>query len=142
MQTEGIGPHFVPSIGRRSDHRGRRLPSLDGLRGISILLVLFAHSRPRDLVALQYAQLGVSIFFVISGYIITRLLLEEHARTGDISLSKFYLRRTVRILPVLYMYLLVLALLKKHGFILLDRNGLFGSLTFLWSIWPGSDDPV
>ena len=98
MRTESTGTDIQPSVGQQSPDKGRRLPSLDGLRGISILLVLFAHSRPRDIVALQYAQLGVSIFFVISGYIITHLLLEEHARTGAISLRKFYLRRTARIL--------------------------------------------
>lgn len=91
------------------------LPSLDGFRGISILLVVIGHTCARiDSRLLQFffnGHLGVYIFFVISGFLITTLLLKERIVTGTISLKKFYIRRFLRIFPVAYLYLLVLFLL-------------------------------
>lgn len=90
----------------------QRIPSLDGLRAISILAVLFGHvayaSHFQNWITGTYAHYGVRVFFVISGYLITTLLLEEEARFGRISLSRFYLRRVFRIFPVAYLYLLVI----------------------------------
>src|SRR3974390_2458127 len=80
----------------------RRIPSLDGLRAISILLVVAGHwaeLRYHSDVAGAFANLGVRIFFIISGYLITTLLLKEHERTSTISLREFYVRRAYRILP-------------------------------------------
>ncbi len=87
-----------------------RIPSLDGLRAIAILLVLFghiAHTRGypeafQNAFYVPIAGLGVKVFFVISGYIITHLLLGEYARNGRISLRSFYARRCLRILPLLF----------------------------------------
>jgi peptidoglycan/LPS O-acetylase OafA/YrhL len=93
-----------------------RISSLDGLRAISILLVLGGHlvgtaNYPAFGLAFGlWADLGVRIFFVISGYLITALLLREHDRTGRISLPAFYIRRTRRIFPAFYAYLAVIAL--------------------------------
>jgi peptidoglycan/LPS O-acetylase OafA/YrhL len=101
------------------------LPVLDGLRAVSILFVLLGHvllrERPtpaiRDLG--QYSgSHGVSVFFVISGYLITLLLLREERRDGSISLKNFYIRRVLRIFPAFYAYLLVFACLAATGFIL------------------------
>src|SRR5215212_6024142 len=69
---------------------------LDGLRGVAILLVLGVHL---NLVSGGY--LGVDVFFVLSGFLITALLLEEHKRTGTIRFGRFYLRRALRLLPAL-----------------------------------------
>jgi len=102
-------------------HPGR-LPCVDGWRALSICLVLGAHSLamtgfPGDnpLVScfplLVDGNLGVRFFFVISGFLITYLLIEEQARNGDISLTKFCIRRALRILPVYLMYLAVVAAL-------------------------------
>jgi peptidoglycan/LPS O-acetylase OafA/YrhL len=86
-----------------------RIPSLDGARAISIGLVIVAHL---DLVRhvpglwrLDTGNLGVRVFFVISGFIITTLLLTELHRTGSVSLASFYRRRIFRILPAYYMFL-------------------------------------
>jgi peptidoglycan/LPS O-acetylase OafA/YrhL len=91
---------------------GRRIPSLDGLRAISILAVLFGHvayaCHFQNWITGTYSHYGVRVFFVISGYLITTLLLEEESRFGSISLSRFYLRRTFRIFPVAYLYLLAM----------------------------------
>lgn len=79
-----------------------RIRSLDGLRGISILLVLISHAGLGDIVP---GGLGVTIFFFISGYIITLLLLKELRTTGTIDIRAFYIRRAFRILPTLAIYL-------------------------------------
>lgn len=82
------------------------LRSLDGLRGIAIIFVLLSHTW-RD----QFGPLGlvgVEIFFVISGFLITTLLIKEKVLSGTISLRKFYIRRVIRIVPATYLFILVL----------------------------------
>lgn len=81
-----------------------RIKALDGLRGISIGLVLLSHAGLGHWVP---GGLGVTIFFFISGYIITRLLLREQEMTGAIDVPAFYFRRAFRILPVLLTFLAV-----------------------------------
>jgi peptidoglycan/LPS O-acetylase OafA/YrhL len=73
-----------------------RLPALDGLRGIAIALVLFSHFGGGI-----GGQAGVTLFFVLSGFLITSLLLSEHARVGRVSLPAFYMRRARRLLPAI-----------------------------------------
>lgn len=75
----------------------------DGIRGIGIFGVMIGHSFPLD--TLSYAGI-VDIFFVISGFLITSLLLQEHRSHGRISLRKFYARRTLRLFPLLYVVLI------------------------------------
>lgn len=98
-----------------------RIKSIDGWRAIAIIMVLLGHayetipawlSQNRLLHYLGNGQLGVRIFFVISGYLITKLLIIEKEKNGDISLKDFYLRRVFRIFPVFYLYIIVLILLK------------------------------
>jgi peptidoglycan/LPS O-acetylase OafA/YrhL len=104
--------------------RPRYIPSLDGLRALSVLLVIVLHTLLRNtlykfipfpLRLLGNGSLGVFIFFVISGYLITTLLLREQDATGDIRLRSFSLRRAFRILPPLYAYVLFLAILGVTG---------------------------
>ena len=97
-----------------------RLPTLDGLRALSIGLVLFAHSHPPvelQKLAFYCGTLGVRIFFVISGFIITWLLLQEVKSGGRISLKNFYIRRIARIFPAYYVYLLIIFLLDRAGLV-------------------------
>ena len=94
----------------------KRIPSLDGLRAISILLVVIGHwaathSFP---IAMSYAFLGVRFFFVISGYLITTLLLREQSQTATISLSEFYIRRAYRILPAATIFLATMLITRRH----------------------------
>jgi peptidoglycan/LPS O-acetylase OafA/YrhL len=98
-----------------------RFPSLDGWRAVSILLVLGSHCKvtagfPQSLDRVFYwlfdGDLGVRCFFVISGFLITYLLLQENIQTGSISLRNFYIRRALRILPVYFVFLLVVFLLQ------------------------------
>ena len=95
----------------------KRIPSLDGLRAISILLVVVGHwlsLHYRSQAALSYAILGVRIFFIISGYLITTLLLTEHAKTLTISLRDFYVRRAYRILPAAAVFMLAVFVIYRH----------------------------
>jgi peptidoglycan/LPS O-acetylase OafA/YrhL len=87
----------------------QRIPSLDGLRAISISLVCVAHLTHVKMVPSffsYYAVPGVQIFFVISGYLITTILLSEHQQTSTIDLRQFYIRRAYRILPAAGVYML------------------------------------
>jgi peptidoglycan/LPS O-acetylase OafA/YrhL len=101
---------------------GSRIPSLDGARAISIIFVVTAHLATsgtfpfaQRLWRLDVGNLGVRVFFVISGFLITSLLIEESARTGDISLRNFYLRRFFRIVPAYWLFLLTVATLVPTG---------------------------
>ncbi len=76
-----------------------KIPSLDGIRGVSFLIVFFAHAGLEKIVP---GRLGVNIFFLLSGYLITTLMIRERDKTGWISLKLFYLRRSLRIFPPMY----------------------------------------
>ena len=82
----------------------RHVPELDGLRGVAILSVLIHHQLTPFL--LQGGFLGVDLFFVLSGFLITGLLLAEFEKTKSISLRNFYMRRLLRLGPALVLYLL------------------------------------
>ena len=88
------------------------IPGLDGIRAIAFLLVYFAHS---GLGIFIPGGLGVTIFFFLSGYLITTLLRMESSRTGTISIGQFYLRRTFRIFPPMYVTLVVWMLFTAMG---------------------------
>jgi peptidoglycan/LPS O-acetylase OafA/YrhL len=74
---------------------GSRITSLDGLRGIACLLIVFTHTAQVPTAGF----IGVSLFFVLSGYLISSLLLREHLSTGSIRIGRFYALRCVRLLP-------------------------------------------
>lgn len=92
-------PSVVPSIFEHDT-----IPSLDGLRALSVLIVLTAHAGYGHLIP---GGLGVTIFFFLSGYLITTLMLREHERTGTISIRDFYIRRVFRLLPPLLVTLTI-----------------------------------
>ncbi len=102
-----------------------RIPGLDGLRAVSILLVIYSHviqnyhwiKEVPFLWRLTAGSTGVSVFFVISGYLITTLLLREQARSGQISLRGFYMRRFFRIIPAYLAYVAAVALLGHWGWV-------------------------
>jgi peptidoglycan/LPS O-acetylase OafA/YrhL len=82
---------------------GKHLPKLDGIRAIAAGLVVVYHVG----LTLIPGGTGVLIFFVLSGFLITWLLLQEHQKTGTISIGKFYARRSLRIFPAFYAFWLV-----------------------------------
>ena len=81
----------------RTDGRDTFRPDIEGLRGVAILLVVLYHSSL--VIGIPGGFIGVDVFFVISGFLITGLLLRERERTGRISLADFYARRVRRLLP-------------------------------------------
>lgn len=82
-------------------------PALDGIRGLAVLAVMGAHaSVPGTLLG---GFVGVELFFVLSGFLITNLLVEEHRLTGTISLRAFYVRRCRRLLPALGLFLVAMS---------------------------------
>lgn len=95
----GHSPVFFRDVVHRS-----HLPALDGLRAVAVFTVVAAHSNSPLRVP---GDLGVSAFFVLSGFLITRLLLREREKTGEVSIRRFYLRRTMRIFPAYYAFLLL-----------------------------------
>ena len=80
-----------------------RLLALDGLRAISILLVILSHAGLGHIVP---GGLGVTIFFFISGFIITRLMISEWDMVGHVNIKKFYIRRFFRLMPTLVVFIL------------------------------------
>ncbi len=92
-------------------------PEIDGLRAIAVLAVVLFHADSR---LLPGGFVGVDIFFVLSGYLITRLLIEERARTGRVDLWAFYARRVRRLLPALA---LVVACVLVLSALLMARHG-------------------
>lgn len=78
-------------------------PELDGIRAFAVLAVIAFHAGLKPATG---GWLGVDIFFVLSGYLITLILLREHARTGDVSLRGFWVRRLLRLYPALVVTLL------------------------------------
>ena len=74
-------------------------PSLDGLRALAVLLVAGVHTHPRLVPA---GSIGVDMFFVLSGFLITTLLVEEMDSRGRVSIGRFYIRRALRLLPALF----------------------------------------
>jgi peptidoglycan/LPS O-acetylase OafA/YrhL len=117
---------------------GKRIPSLDGMRALSIALVLAAHlSGTRHFFSTATLQplgdlgnLGVRTFFVISGFLITRLLLLELEKTRRISLKAFYARRFLRIFPAFYAFIAVVSILAPLGFVQLDRSDVVHAVTY------------
>lgn len=94
----GLNAALLQRVGK-----GSHLPALDAVRGIAACLVVFAHI----LGPLKLGATGVLIFFVLSGFLITWLLLRELERTGEISIRDFYARRTLRIFPAFYLFWII-----------------------------------
>ena len=105
MPPEPLAPMHAAFLERRY------FASLDGVRCLAILPVVFHHSTPRPLEGLAgKGPLGVHLFFAVSGFLITTLLLRERRQTGAIQLPHFYARRALRIFPLYYLVLVVYVL--------------------------------
>lgn len=90
------------------------IPSLDGIRAVAVSLVFFAHSGFENFIP---GGLGVTIFFVLSGYLITTLMRIEYSRSGTISYRGFYLRRLLRLMPPLLIVVAAAGLLSLASII-------------------------
>lgn len=121
-----------------------RLPGLDGLRALSIVLVILyhcAHTEGFPDIALFKAiartgVIGVQVFFVISGFLITWLLLGEEEKTGHISLKSFYFRRALRILPPAFMFLAAVTVVANLRALPVTNRELLASVLFFRNLSP------
>ena len=118
----------------------RRLPCLDGLRCLSVLLVLISHSEdvshfPAALAAITKwfppGTTGVQAFFVLSGFLITYLLLREKQKHGDVSLKLFYIRRALRILPAYVAFLIVIGIIAAFAPLEISGSSWFALIAYL-----------
>jgi peptidoglycan/LPS O-acetylase OafA/YrhL len=111
------------------------LPALDGLRGISILLVILGHLTLNSVYKDYFiGNLGVIIFFVISGFLITTLLVKEKIKSKEISLKRFYIRRALRILPVAFLFLTTLTFLNLFLKLKIPASSFLSSLFFIQNV--------
>ena len=114
-----------------------RIVSVDGIRGLAILLVVLSHLFGADgfpfqagLASAALGNTGVRMFFVLSGFLITSLLMKEDARTGRIDLWRFYVRRSFRIFPAFYLYVAVAILFARAGGNSLARLSLMSAVFY------------
>ncbi|WP_420112274.1 acyltransferase family protein [Pseudactinotalea sp.] len=120
----------TPVRGRPSRRKHARILGLDGLRAIAVLAVLVFHLRPQTLPG---GYLGVDIFFVLSGFLITTLLVRELSEHGRLDLKGFWTRRARRLLPALAAVVVVstaLALAVGNDLLVDIRRQALGALTF------------
>ncbi len=130
------------------------LPGLNGIRAIAALSVVFSHINNRldyfklpKSKLLDLANFGVTIFFTLSGFLISYLLLKEKEKTGTINIKMFYMRRVLRIWPLYFIYLLIVILLNGiHSvqwpilFVLLMIPNLRNSFAGITNIAVGSNN--
>jgi peptidoglycan/LPS O-acetylase OafA/YrhL len=117
-----------------------RIPEFDGLRGVAILLVIIGHFSEFSAKSLHpfsaCAGAGVLLFFVLSGFLITSILCNEVEESHRVNLSRFYIRRALRLLPAVWTLIAIVALLKLFGLIT-DESwvGVGASLCYLRNIF-------
>jgi peptidoglycan/LPS O-acetylase OafA/YrhL len=102
-------------------------PALDGLRAISVVIVIAFHCGVKILCG---GFVGVDLFFVLSGFLITKLLLDEHEQSGRIHFRNFYLRRSLRLMPGLFLFAGTYLLLAPILFPM-DKCHLLGTLSLI-----------
>ena len=90
--------------------KNRYIKQIDGLRGISILSVVLYHFFPDIFVG---GFVGVDLFFVISGFVISKILIEEFNLNKTISIKKFYVKRIKRIFPAFFLVIFVSTIFRK-----------------------------
>lgn len=115
--------------------RSRYIPALDGIRTFAVIAVVLYHL---NLTWAQGGLLGVTVFFVLSGYLITRLLLNEFSQTGRIDLKSFWLRRVRRLVPAIVTVVLVtcaLCTIFNHVMLTKMRPDILPSLLFFNNWW-------
>ena len=107
------------------------LPSIDSLRAIAVIAVIIYHI---DANYLPGGFLGVDLFFVLSGYLISSLIIKEYKSTGTVNLYNFYVRRARRLLPAVYfMITVVLIIITLFNGVLLKKSYLDALFGYIYS---------
>jgi peptidoglycan/LPS O-acetylase OafA/YrhL len=129
----------------------QQLPSLNGWRAVSILLVLGYHTAMMTGFPSKYARLfltvfdgnlGVRFFFIISGFLITWLMLKEENKFNTVSLGNFYIRRTLRIWPVYLSFVALLGILQMLGIVIQHGYAWRGLLTFTRNFYDARNESL
>jgi peptidoglycan/LPS O-acetylase OafA/YrhL len=119
-----------------------RIQSLDGLRAVSITAVTVSHFAKHffpaqaNLPLMNLGVAGVDVFFVISGFLITSLMLREHDKYGRISLTGFYRRRCLRIFPAYFFFLLLVFVLSRFALLPINNHAWPYLLTYTYNLNP------
>jgi peptidoglycan/LPS O-acetylase OafA/YrhL len=119
----------------RNRYPKRYMPGLDGLRAIAVIGIIIYHLNKQWL---SGGFLGVDTFFVISGYLITSLLLSEYEETGTIKIKQFWLRRIKRLLPavlILIFTVIIATLIFKPSHIVQIKHDAFAALFYMSNWW-------
>ena len=114
-----------------SNNKTRYLPSIDSLRALAVLAVIIYHI---DVNYLPGGFLGVDLFFVLSGYLISSLIIKEYKKTGTLNLYNFYMRRARRLLPAVYFMITVcLLFMVLFNGVLLRKSHLDAVFGYIYS---------
>ena len=114
-----------------SNNKTRYLPSIDSLRALAVLAVIIYHI---DINYLPGGFLGVDLFFVLSGYLISSLIIKEYKKTGTLNLYNFYMRRARRLLPAVYFMITVcLVFMVLFNGVLLRKSHLDAVFGYIYS---------
>lgn len=121
---------LVPARSAKTFH----IPGLDGIRAIAFLIVFFSHDHLGSVVP---GRFGVTVFFFLSGYLITTLMRIEIEKTGRLAIGDFYLRRSFRIFPPFYLVLVLIILAVKAGWLAGSCSiaGLAASALYMTNYW-------
>jgi peptidoglycan/LPS O-acetylase OafA/YrhL len=115
-----------------SARSGQTIPSLDGVRACSVSIVLVGHLiLPSSLIG--FSALGLDIFYLVSGFLITRLFFAEAKDTGSLNLRTFYLRRIIRLYPVLLVYLMLVLTIQVARGASINRLEVSSVLFYFWN---------
>lgn len=114
-----------------SNNKSKYLPSIDSLRALAVLAVIIYHV---DVNYLPGGFLGVDLFFVLSGYLISSLIIKEYRKTGSLNLYNFYIRRARRLLPAVYFMITVgLVIMVLFNEVLLRKSHLDAIFGYIYS---------
>ena len=114
-----------------SNNKAKYLPSIDSLRALAVLAVIIYHI---DVNYLPGGFLGVDLFFVLSGYLISSLIIKEYKKTGTLNLYNFYMRRARRLLPAVYFMITVcLVFMVLFNGVLLRKSHLDAVFGYIYS---------
>ncbi len=113
------------------------IPALDGLRGIAVIAVILYHLdylTPGLYTWVKGGFLGVDIFFVLSGFLITSILIREYDNSGQINLWNFYVKRTLRLMPALWLFLIFVYLFGGQLLSAASANTIYSGNNFLYAM--------
>ena len=107
-----ISSDITAVVPEKSSSMVKHVASLDGLRALAVFAVMYYHSR---LPLYHFGWIGVDLFFVLSGFLITTLLAREHRQNGRVSLPKFWGRRFLRLMPAYWIFVGICTILLLRG---------------------------